>query len=198
MHWVIKYCSHIFACVFHNNPNVFTTVKYIKIYSYNITRVYQSYILPYLTSVSLPIKCAYRNIQLYPPCVYHVIRFYHYWENMCTVTYRPVNPVCTIYYACLSNGPFSVVIDKQYDYVSLSFMWFFGVRILLIRIFLNSRVICDRMLQIDVLQYWFMLNALRFTDTLNPENIGFINNIFGDTYDYIFCLYVIQKYKEAK
>ena len=40
-------------------------------------------------------------------------------------------------------------------------------RILLIRIFLNSRVICERILQIDVLQYWFMLNALRVTDTLN-------------------------------
>ena len=43
-----------------------------------------------------------------------------------------------------------------------------------------------------------MINALRFTDTLNPENIGFINNIYGDTYDFIFFLYVIQKYKEAK
>ena len=43
-----------------------------------------------------------------------------------------------------------------------------------------------------------MINALRITDTLNPENIGFINNIFEDTYDYIFFLYVIQKYKEAK
>ena len=40
-------------------------------------------------------------------------------------------------------------------------------RILLIRIFLNSRVICERILQIDVLQYWFMLNALIVTDTLN-------------------------------
>ena len=39
--------------------------------------------------------------------------------------------------------------------------------ILLIRIFLNSRVICERMLQIDVLQYWFMLNAVRVTDNLN-------------------------------
>ena len=40
-------------------------------------------------------------------------------------------------------------------------------RILLIRIFLNSRVICERMLQIDVLQYRFMLNALIVTDNWN-------------------------------
>ena len=52
------------------------------------------------------------------------------------------------------------------------------------------------MLQIDVLQYWFMMNALRFMDTLNPDNLGFINNIYEDTYDYIFFLYVIQNYKE--
>ena len=42
------------------------------------------------------------------------------------------------------------------------------------------------------------MNALRFTDTLNPDNLGFINNISEDTYDYIFCLCVIHKYKEAK
>ena len=41
------------------------------------------------------------------------------------------------------------------------------------------------------------MNALIFADTLNPENIGFINHISEDTYDYIFFLYVIQKYKEA-
>ena len=35
-----KYCSHILACIDNNNRNVFTTVLYINIYLYNITRVH--------------------------------------------------------------------------------------------------------------------------------------------------------------
>ena len=60
--------------------------------------------------VSFTRKCLYGNIQAYLSCVYRVIRFSHYWENVCRLTYRPINPVCTIYYACISTGTFSVVL----------------------------------------------------------------------------------------
>ena len=104
-----KYCSHIFACIGHNNLNVFTTFWYINMYIYDITRAYQYFILPYLTRVSFLSKYAYGHIQACPPHVYHVVHFPDYWSNVRTVTYRPINPVCTIYYVCLSTGPFSVV-----------------------------------------------------------------------------------------
>ena len=96
MHWVIKYCSHMFTCVGHNQPNVFKKVLSINIYSYNITRAYQSCILPYSTCVSFPSKYAYSNILPYPPHQYHVVHFSHYWANLRTVTYRPMIPICTI------------------------------------------------------------------------------------------------------
>ena len=67
-----EYCSHIFACIGHNNPNVFTIVRYINIDLYGITRAYQSCILTYHTCVSLPSTCAHGNLQTYPPGVYHV------------------------------------------------------------------------------------------------------------------------------
>ena len=38
MRWVIEQCSHMFVCIGHNNPNIFSTVQYINIYSYYITR----------------------------------------------------------------------------------------------------------------------------------------------------------------
>ena len=107
-----KYCSHIFACIGHKNPNVFTKVRYIEIYLYNITRAYQSCILPYRTRVSLPRKCAYGNIQAYPSRVYHVVQFSHYWAYVRTVRYWPINTVCTIYYECISTGSFSVVDEN--------------------------------------------------------------------------------------
>ena len=69
-----KYCIHIFTCIGHNNLKVFTTVRYINIHLYNITRAYQSCTLTYLMRVSFMSKCAYDNIQAYPPRVYHVVR----------------------------------------------------------------------------------------------------------------------------
>ena len=44
-----KYFSNIFACIVHNNPKVFKIVRYINIYFYNTTQVYQYFILPYCT-----------------------------------------------------------------------------------------------------------------------------------------------------
>ena len=70
MLWVIKYCSHMFAWVGHNNLNLFTIVRYINIYLYDVTRAYKSCILPYSTCAWLSRKYAYSNIQAYPPqCV---------------------------------------------------------------------------------------------------------------------------------
>ena len=91
-----KYCRRIFTCICHNNPNVFTTVWYINIHLYNITQAYQYCILPYRMCVSFRSKCVYSNIQAYPARVYHVVQFSHYWSSVRTVTYRPINPVCTV------------------------------------------------------------------------------------------------------
>ena len=49
--------------------------------------------------------------------------------------------------------------------------------ILILIIFLNSRVVYERIFHIYVLQYWFMLNALRVTDTLNLS-IFYLSIIF--------------------
>ena len=76
--------------------NIFKIFLYIKIYSYDITRAHQYCILPYSTRLSLLIKIAYSYIQAYPPHVYHVVHLSHYWANVCTLTYRPMNPVCTL------------------------------------------------------------------------------------------------------
>ena len=59
-------------------------------------------------------------------------------------------------------------------------------RILIIRIFLKLRVICEKILQMDVLQ---CLENYRY---LKPEHIEFINSISEDTYDYIFCLLLFR------
>ena len=75
---------------------VFTAINYINIYSYDITRAYQSCILLYSTGFLLLIKCVYSNIQAYPPHVYYSVLFSRYWSNVVTVTYRPIHPVCTI------------------------------------------------------------------------------------------------------
>ena len=102
-----------------------------------------------------------------PPGVYHVIHFYHYWANVRTVTYRPINPVCShilcvyqYWYIFSHSRPPTWLLFYPIHVI----LWY---RILLLITFLNSRFICERMLQIDVLQYWFMLNALRVTDILN-------------------------------
>ena len=117
----------------------------------------------------------YDKIWVYKPCMYHILRVSQWWSIFSCYSYR----------------------QASWLHFSLIPMIIWGKN-LTIRIFLNSRVICDRMLHIDVLQYWFMMNALIFTDTLNPDNLGFINHISEDTYDYISFLCVIQKYKEAK
>ena len=112
---ILVTCSRVLVTIIWN---VFTTVRYINIYLYNITWAYQSCILPFITRVSIHIKCAYGNIQAYPPHVYHLVHLSHYRENVRTVTYRPINPVCIIYYVCLSNGKFSVVIQTWYMLIS--------------------------------------------------------------------------------
>ena len=96
--------------------NILTIVRYINIYPYNTKRAYKSSILSYSTHVSLLSKCVCSKIQAYPPHVYHVVRLSHYWKNMRTVTYRHINPVCTIEDACSSTGPFAVAIyDIGFD-----------------------------------------------------------------------------------
>ena len=40
--------------------------------------------------------------------------------NLHTVTYRPINPICTIYYGCLSTGKISAVITKLIGIIVVS------------------------------------------------------------------------------
>ena len=91
------------------------------IYAYDITRAYKYRILPYRMRVSLIRKYEYSNIRKYPTHVYHVVCFPHYWENVCKVTYRTINTVCEIYYACLSTGTFSVIIMTPHNPTILSY-----------------------------------------------------------------------------
>ena len=104
---------------------------------------------------------------LYLRCTVYYLRW---WLCLCmTSSFTLFYPL----YASFSSCTFSFFRRSSILYKTASWqpmparelIWFFGVRILLIIIFLNSIVICERMLQIDVLQYWFMMNALRFRDT---------------------------------
>ena len=73
---IIVTCFHVLVITIRN---IFTTVRYINIYLYNINQAYQSCILPYSMRVSLTIKCMYSKIQPYSPSVYHVLCLSHYW-----------------------------------------------------------------------------------------------------------------------
>ena len=110
-------------------PSTLATVWYINIYSYNITQAYQSHILPYSRCVSLLIKCEYGNIHTYPPHLYHVVNLSYYWATFCTVRYRPINPVFTVYYACLITGQFLVVICRHSCCIFVLSKWWFCVRL---------------------------------------------------------------------
>ena len=49
---------------------------------------------------------------VYGALLYHLVRLYYYWANVRTVTYRPINHICTIYHACLITDKCPVVLPK--------------------------------------------------------------------------------------
>ena len=105
-----KYCSHIFTLVII----ILTYLQHSGIsYIYTLSHGYINPVSYHILHVShCQLNVSTVKTQVYPPHVYHGVRFSHYLLDVHTVTYRTINPVLPIYYTCLSNIPFSVVDDN--------------------------------------------------------------------------------------